>query len=223
LRSVQEPFTDLRARFAEYADQSGHPLDPARIKYYRVLGEAKILAMNHGTNLRDRAAAEGGGNDAGARLIFGQLHRRLCVEALADVLGISLPPYALPPEPARTDIDDLFDIVLSQLRHVVTPRITDSFALQRTKGLARVLKYLAESTRRSGDLDAQELDEVAALLGARPSSTAAARRDLAAAWRDGRLDAGQVIPALYRGIQRDNELLRGASGALADRHYDSVD
>lgn len=83
LRSVQDPFPDLDVRVDEYATASGHTIDGDRIRYYRVMAEAKILTMNHGTTLRSRADAPGGGGDVGARLIFGQLHRRLCVEALA--------------------------------------------------------------------------------------------------------------------------------------------
>jgi aminoglycoside phosphotransferase (APT) family kinase protein len=222
LRAVQEPFTDLRQRFAEYAALSGHQLDIDRIRYYRVLAEAKILVMSHGLTSRDRSAGPGGGGDTGAALVFGQLHRRLCAEALCDVLDYAVPPIEIPVEPATNELDELFDVVLAQLRYVISPRITDSFALQRTKGMARVVKYLAAATRRRQSFEAQELDELATCLGAPSASVAEGRRHVAAGVRAGSIDALAALTAICHRLQRDNELLREASGALADRHYTAV-
>jgi aminoglycoside phosphotransferase (APT) family kinase protein len=151
LRSTQDHFPDLDARFSEYAAKSGHQVDPTRIRFYRVLAETKILALNHGTSVQARAEAVGGGGDVGARLIFGQLHRRLALEALADAGGQRLDEVALPDKADRSDIDDLYDIVFAQLKDVIVPRISDPFAIQRTKGMVRVLKYLASAGPRRAE------------------------------------------------------------------------
>ncbi|MGE3325769.1 MAG: phosphotransferase family protein [Acidimicrobiia bacterium] len=219
LRALQEPFTDLKARFAEYQALSGHRLDLARIKYYRVMGEAKIVTMNHGISLKTRAEGAGGGADVGARLIFGQLHRRLCAEALADVMGLQLPLPELREEPPAGDLDDLFDVVLDQMREVIVPRITDNFALQRTKGMARVLKYLAVASRRGPGFAALELEDLERVLGDRVGSVAEGRALLAQRVEARELGVAEALPVLYNRLARDNELLRGASGVLADRHY----
>lgn len=217
LRAVQEPFTDLDARFAEYEDLSRHRLDLDRIRYYRVLAGAKIMVMSHGIRADARAAA---GSDPGAGLIFGQLHRRLCAEALADVMRIELEPVDVPDESPVGD--PLYDVVLDQLRHVVTPRIEDGFAVQRIKGLARVLKYLAAANRYGPAMRAAEISELAALLGERPTDVASGRSAVAEAASAGRISRERALQALYAGVQRDNELCRAASGALADRHYDPL-
>ncbi len=219
LRSVQEPFTDLRDRFREYAELGGHPVDLDRIRYYRVLAEAKILVMSHGVSLRPSPESAGDGSDIGARLIFGQLHRRLCAEVLADVMGFDLPTVDLPPEPDEAMRDVLFDVVLSQLRDVITPRITDSYAAQRTKGLARVLKYLAQASRLGPVFEQQELDDLADLLGARLPTVASGRAALGNAIRARQVAEVDALGVIYRQLLRDNELLRSASGVLADRHY----
>jgi hypothetical protein len=221
LRATQEPFTDLRDRFAEYAELAGHALDIDRIRYYRVLAEAKILVMNHRQSFRATPGGNetGDGADIGAKLIFGQLHRRLCAEALAEVMGVPLPTVELPAEPEEVTRDVLFDAVLAQLRDVITPRID---ALQRTKGLARVIKYLATVSRRAPAFDEQELDDLTALLGNRPASVTAGRSALGAGIRDRLVDDTAAVGVIYRQLLRDNELLRSASGALADRHYSAV-
>lgn len=219
LRSLQDPFGDLDALFAEYAEVSGNALDPDRIRYYRVLAEAKILVMGHGVSVRERSDGEGGGGDPGARLIFGQLHRRLCVETLADVMGVELPTSATLPDTEPTDDDALFEIVLRQVRDVITPHIQDSLAQQRIKGLARALKYLAESSRHRAFVDAAELDELNAALGTSHSHVAAARSALATAVAAHSIEPAAALRTVYQQLLRQNELLRSASGVLADRHY----
>lgn len=221
LRSLQDPFTDLETRFGEYQRASGIDLDMTRIRYYRVLAEAKILVMSHGDTPRLLSQAEGGGPDPGARLIFSQLHQRLCAEALADVLGLSL-VEAPPISPAvQTDDDVLFDIVLTQLREIVTPRIIDSFANQRLKGLARVLKYLSASARSRSAVDTAELADLHDVLGDSELDLVPARARFAADVAAGAIQPAVALQTVYSQLSRRNELLRSASGALADRHYDS--
>lgn len=219
LRSTQDPFPELPRRFAEYETASGYTLDYDRIRYYRVMAEAKILAMNHGVTVRDRSEGEGGGGDPGARLIFAQLHRRLCAEALADVMGLELDTAIPLGDREATEDDELFALVLSQLRDVVTPRITDSFASQRIKGLARALKYLAKAGTYRSEVDAGELADLADVLGHPPDDPATGRAELMDAVAAGRIPAAAALRAIYRGLLRTNELLRDSSGVLADRHY----
>jgi aminoglycoside phosphotransferase (APT) family kinase protein len=226
LRSVQEPFPDLEERFAEYERASGNRVDLDRIRYYRVLAEAKIMAMGHGLGAESRAASEGGsgGGDVGARLIFGQLHRRLLVESLTDAMGIAGDDTV--DLPARDSEPDewhgLYGVVLGQLRDVISPRIDDGFALQRTKGLARIVKYL-QAIDLDGRAFAQaELDDLATVLGTRPASPPEGRRQLAAAVHAGHLDAADALRVVRRRVARDAELLRASSGVFTDRHYDPL-
>jgi aminoglycoside phosphotransferase (APT) family kinase protein len=224
LRSVQEDFGDLRTRFNDYAQHSIHSIDLDRIIYYRVLAEAKIVAMSHGQTLEREAALAGGGRDVGARLVFGHLHRRLLLECLADAIGLALPPVALPVAPAQSDLDDLFTIVLDQLRHVVVPRIADPFAVQRTKGMARVLKYLAKATQLRPQIEAEELSDLTNALGdTAPTTLLAARFEFDEQVRGGSLDDVAALLVMHRRIRRENELLRDASGVLADRHHAPLD
>jgi aminoglycoside phosphotransferase (APT) family kinase protein len=225
LRSVQEPFPDLEERFAEYQDASGHTIDLDRIRYYRVLAEAKIMAMGHGLPPA-RSAGDGGsgGGDAGGRLIFGQLHRRLLVESLRDAMRLPLSDAAGPPSTAADGEEwhGLYGVVLAQLRDVVTPRMSDGFALQRTKGLARVIKYLEAVDLDGRAFAAEEVDDLAQVLGTRPASLSAGREQLAVAVRDRTVADEAALRVVSRRVERDGYLLRSASGAFANRHYDPL-
>lgn len=84
------------------------------------------------------------------------------------------------------------------------------------------MKYLAAASRRGDACDAAELDDLGVVLGARPASVAAGRDALWEAVDDGRVELADAVLVTYRRVARDNELLRGASGVLADRHHESL-
>lgn len=227
LRSVQEPFPDLEERFAEYERASGNAVDLHRIRYYRLLAESKIMVMGHGIRTDQRSAGPDGGGDVGARLIFGQLHRRLLVETLCEAMGVATEPTATPElgNPDETDKSEwhaLYGAVLDQLRAVIVPRITDGFAQQRTKGLARVVKYLEAIDLKGRAYADEELADLESVFGTRPASPSQGRRQLALAVRDASIEPRVALAVIHRRVRRDNDLLRESSGVLADRHYDPL-
>ena len=223
LRSVQEDFGDLSELFAQYQRATGTELDPQRLRYYRLLAEAKILTMSHRGDRGD-FSSEGEGSDAGATLIFGQLHRRLCAEALADLAHLEIPDVDMP---ASANSDDgpseFFDVVLSQLREVVVPRIADPLAAQRAKGLARILKYLASDAVLGPQCRADELDDLGTVLGHRPTSLVEGRKELVHQFQQGAVSLEDAFAPTWRRIMRDEHLLSAASGALGGRHYADAD
>ncbi|MET0885464.1 MAG: hypothetical protein ABWX92_03350, partial [Mycetocola sp.] len=151
---------------------------------------------------------------------------RLLVETLSEALGLALD--RLPDDVgdiARAEPEEwhaLYGVVLDQLRAVVTPRITDGFAQQRIKGLARAIKYLEAIDLTGRTLADRELADLESVLGMRPSSTLSGRAQLARAVRDATIDPHAALAVIYRRVQRDNLLLRGSSGVLAERHFDPL-
>ncbi len=87
---------------------------------------------------------------------------------MAELVDLDLRPAEVPPARAVTEADWLFDDVLAQLRDTIVPRVSDPLALQRTKGVARILKYLAEIQRDGPFFEAAELDDITAALGEPP-------------------------------------------------------
>jgi hypothetical protein len=97
--------------------------------------------------------------------------------------------------------------------------IDDSFARTRAKGMARIVKYVASVEQHGGAYAVRELDDAAALLGRHVSSVGEARDAIAAAVRSGAVADVDYLRYLWRRTARDNELMRVASGVLADRHW----
>jgi len=224
LRCTQEPFPDLPARLREYEQRSGIDVDERRVRYYQVAAETKLQVMRHragrgGPGVDDGAGGGGVGPDAGNGLIYEMLHRRLWLEALAELVGFE----TTPPEPLEAREpeahDRLYGIVLEQLRDVVVPAIDDPFARTRAKGMARIIKFLASVEQHGGAYAERELEDAATLLGRRVSSIREARDAVAAAVRSGTVADIDYLRYLWRRTVRDNELMRVASGVLADRHW----
>jgi len=217
LRAVQEPFTHLPTRLAEYEALSGDPIDLDRVHYYQVMAETKLQVMRHHPDGEGPPAT-----DLGNYLIYGVLHKRLWMEALGRVLGLEpeVPDGRVARD--RREHQWLYDAILEQLRTSIVPRIEDPFARTRTKGLARVVKYLRDVDRHGALYEQDELDDAAGLLGADLGSLPAAREAMVDAHRRGTIDDTEYLRYLWRRVGRDNELLRSASGALADRHWPAL-
>jgi len=216
LRAVQEPFTHFPDRLKEYEALSGHAIDEARVRYYRVFAELRIVIMGHA-----REAVHSSKGEVGNGLIYGALHHRLQVETLADVLGLPLEAPDLP-DPPSTEREWLYDTALEQIRDVLVPLSTDPFVILRAKGLARILKHLRDADRLARGFDAQELDDLERLLGTRPATISDGHDALTARVGQGDLSDADLVRYFYRSTIRRTELVRSASGALADRHYPSL-
>jgi aminoglycoside phosphotransferase (APT) family kinase protein len=220
LRATQEPFPDLPERLGEYAALSGHAIDDERVRYYRVMAETKLQVMAHrGDDTGSASGGRGSNADVGNTMIYGMLHRRLWLEALAAAQRFALTGAEEPPPQPRREHDRLYGAVLAQLRDVIVPRITDPLALVRAKGVARIVKYLDQVNTFGAFYDACELDDLAELLGDRPVSIAVGRAAAADAAREQKLTDEEYLGYLGRRIARETELARPAMGALADRHW----
>jgi aminoglycoside phosphotransferase (APT) family kinase protein len=216
LRAVQEPFTTLSDRLRDWEQHTGWTVDLDRVRYYRVLAELKVVILGHrraeGMNLL---------GEVGNGLIYGQLHRRLFVEAMADVLGVDLELPAELEAPA-TEVGWLYDAAMAQIREIIVPRSTDPFVVQRAKGLARILKHLQQVDRLGATAQTEELADLRALTGAGVVSAEEGRDRLAVAVRAGRVPTEDALRYFARRAARGTQLLRPAMGVLADRHFDPL-
>jgi hypothetical protein len=147
------------------------------------------------------------------------LHRRLWLEALAAVIPIDLTPAEVPPDAAKRSHEWMYGAILTQLRDVIVPRTSDPLAKARSKGLARLIKYLAQVDAHGSFFDACELDDAEELLGYRPTSLADGRVGVATEIRSNRLGDDAYLRYLWRRVARETELARPAMGVLADRHW----
>lgn len=219
LRATQEPFTDFPTRLREYAALSGNRIDESRVHYYQVMAETKLQVMGHRPASTDDDAPGGAGGDVGNGFIYQMLHRRLWLEALASATGLELTPVEPPEAREPRDHDWMYDAVLAQLREVIVPRVSDPLAAARSKGVARLIKYLGEVDRYGGLYEVNELDDDEALLGARPSSVMSGRAAVADGVTAGTVSEEDYLRTLSRRVARETELARTSMGVLADRHW----
>ena len=222
LRATQEPFPDFPARLREYALCSGNVIDEGRVHYYQVMAEAKLQVMSHRPAAVSSREGPAGG-DVGNGFIYGVLHRRLWLEALAGTAAIELTPAEVPPPKESRGHEWMYDALLSQLRDVVVPRIADPLAKARSKGLARLIKYLAQVDAYGPFFEACELDDLEKQLGQRPTEITEGRARIAAEVRSGRLTDGAYLGYLWRRVTRETELARPAMGVLAERHWPALE
>ena len=223
LRTVQDTFTHLPDRLAEYTALSGFEIDEPRVWYYRLFAEATMATLypNEGpVSARDGHSheASAANRDIGNGLIYRQLHSRLWLEALGAVMGLDL-TWPEPPEVADLRAwHHHYGEVLGSLRTIV-PRINDPLASQWAKGVARMVKYLEELDLSGRQFDELELDDIAEALGRRPGHLESARTDLALANRVGDVSDERYVRYLAGKVARDDHLMRHASGALHGRTW----
>lgn len=217
VRDVQERFGDLRTRIAEYEAAGGRVVDIARLRWFRVLAQARCAI---GTR-RGRLARDARGEMAN-HLIYGALHLRLLADALVDAMGIAVDPPA-PATPTVPVAESwVFDVLLDELRDVVVPALPAGFARQRAKGMARLVKYL----RRAGALgplaEAVECIELSALLGRGVDDASSGRVALCRALEAGTVDTEAAARYCAGRAAREVDIARDAMGVLAERRYSPI-
>lgn len=216
-RNAQEPVPDFERFLTRYAEAAGSEPDRARIRYHALFAELRIAALGAE---RQGAAAELEA-EHGNRLIYGALHRRLTVEALAAAIGVPMPAVELP-ELGDTDDTAYFDAMLHQMQHRIGPELTDPWAGRLLKGLARVTKYLREVDRAGDRHEQAELDDLAELLGRRPATLREGATALLAKVRSREIDAERLLPYAAGQVARRTQLVGPAMGRLATSHLPTV-
>lgn len=219
MRCTLEPFPAFALRVREYEELSGVPVDRARLLYHRILVCLRVVIIRHRA-LQDPPPD----SDPGNSIVSRTLNRRLLTECLLQATGTIEPPANLP-TPGPTGQEHEYTYLLSQLRDVIVPAVSDPVVRNRAKGMARVVKYLQQVDRYAQPFASQEAQDLAeALESDRPFADVTQGRDtLAAAIRDGKADASRVLVYLARQCARDSLLGAPAVGTLAQRSFDSPD
>lgn len=212
-RNAQEPVPDFERFLSHYAAAASTPIDRDRIRYHALFAELRICVLGAGRGEGEIDLLGEHGN----HIIYGALHRRLTVEALAAAAGVPMPDMTLPAL-ADTDQTRYFDGLLAQMAQIVVPAIDDPYPKRRAKSMARMLKYLREADRAGDSHLTAELDEQEALLGFRPASVHEGAEVLHTRVRDGSLDAVALLPHAAAQALRRQQLAAQAMGVLATRH-----
>jgi aminoglycoside phosphotransferase (APT) family kinase protein len=215
LRTAQEGFPDFGQRIAEYERFTATEIDPARIRYHRVFAELRIVVLRLRA-LRDPRPS----GEIGNSVLSAGLHRRLCVEALAECAGVALPD--------APDLEETADQhewisrgILREIRDI-TERSDDPVVIAEAKGIARAVKFLDGRRQFGPAADRADCRDLAILLGHEIRDAAAGHGQLAARVRSGQFSDQEVIAYLAANVARENLILAKAMGALARRHLPPV-
>jgi aminoglycoside phosphotransferase (APT) family kinase protein len=226
-RATQHTFPDFPARLREYEQHSGIEVDDDRIRYYRVNAIARLgprfgLPPMTGSGGPISGVQAGNARSAdGSAFIMSMLHRRMVLTALAELAGMPLPPREIDDEAQPSPQNTMYDGLLGNLSAIV-PAIEDRGASTVVKGVARHLKYLKEIDRNGRQFDAQELDDISAVLGTTFDELAVARPQLAEAARNGKVPLEDYLRYHFRRMTRDDWLMRTASGAMFERAWPAL-
>lgn len=209
MRCVMEPVPDFRASIAAYERAAGRAVDRSRILYHRVLVSARVVVIRHRNVTGEFAHA----------IVSRALNRRLLVQALSEASGVAV-RWPAPIEAGATERGPMFARVLDDLRDVVVARSTDGQVIAKAKNAAKVIKYLEAWDRLGAPAEAAERAALAGLLGL--PDLLAARQELVAAIRAGRLGFATALQFSAEQAARDAQLASGASGGIASRRYPAL-
>ncbi|WP_226019176.1 phosphotransferase family protein [Novosphingobium sp. FKTRR1] len=217
VRSLIQPFVPMHEVLATYAAVSGSKLDLARIKYHRLFFQLSFTVPSAA-----QASLPGSRTGAsGTGLLYGTMHKRVIVRAVAELAGIALTDPELPQiEPDWTDC--YFAAALDDLKDDIVPAAANQRAAAKAKDLARLVKFWRRRASHGATFDAAELAEIRALLPGAPGDLASARTALGKAIATGSVDFSAALQLCHNRAMRETYVMTDAMGALATTWYEEI-
>lgn len=217
LRMLFQGFVPLPQAFAAYEAAGGHPVDRARLRFWRLLFQTAFARRSR----YDDPDAPPPPN-LGMNLVYSTIHRRVLSQALAEAAGVHLPPVAIP-DAAPGAHDRSFAVALDDIRDTIVPRLSDQQAAVKAKGLARLIKWWRAIERYQPGFHAAERAELSAALGRDFPDHGAAWSAFCQAVSDGGIETEAAIILCNARAVRDAALLADAMGGLAETKLAPLD
>ncbi len=206
-RDLLYPFGDMMTRFKAYEQRSGTQLDMELIYYYTVRSLVNTpLALIGPELLYPQEHA-----DIAERLAWNALFMRVTAEALAEAMAIDISNeiVELPTQPPSSTSSRLYDAVLSDLQNEQLPRIEDSYYAHRMRSTTYLFQHLRQLHVFGPAMECQELDEMASLLGQRPSSITEGNFKLEQRVREADSNIDEALIRYFYRYARRKELILG--------------
>jgi aminoglycoside phosphotransferase (APT) family kinase protein len=177
VRDMATPMGHLPTRLREYEESSGIEVDLQRVGYYRAL----VLTRNSmliGMGL----AHPPPGFDVVEMTMYQTLLMRAAALVICDNLGVERPRIEAPEpaHPAGSRRRGLIAGLRRDLDETIAPALGEGLASRRAVGMGRALAAIDHDDQVGPALDRSELDDLATLLGHRPTDLAAAEAELRA-------------------------------------------
>lgn len=209
-RDWYNPGADLKKWLAYYAEFSGRPVDLPKLRYYYV--KAMLITPLALTGVVQNMAPMLDHAEWYAQDIS---YQRGVAEALAEAMDIELEPVDLP-EPPESPRARIFELLEHNLDDEIPKMLPDDFGRYRVGLTRRLATYARNIGRYGAAFEAQELDEMGEILGARPADLEAGTVELERYVQSGtRTDVQQeaLVRFFYRHAVREERLMKGALGA----------
>jgi aminoglycoside phosphotransferase (APT) family kinase protein len=217
VREFWNPSGGLKGLFDLYERASGIPYSRDSALYYRVQQNVRGMIPIHAVTVMAHPR-----EPIAWYLAYRYVGDRATCEAIAEAMGIAVERPVLPDDDGKDD-DILAAAARFALDNDVRPDVHTPFARSRLDDVSILVQCMDRRQRYGPMLEAMERDELASLLGARPSSARDGLAQLDAALRDHRVDDGDALRYLTRRAYRDEWLHAPAVTLYPDRHWSAID
>ena len=210
MRDTIVGYGDMAALYARYEDLSGEPVDLDAVRWHHI---AFTLSnqLAYSSALKHPSPA----SDLMTNLQWCYETNLFATEALADELGVELPTVDMP-DPRVSEAQAGHAHMVRALRNVTTD---DRFLQHELRTLFRLARHLQRRDEIGEALEAADLDDLEALLGARPHNwrEGEAKLERFVLDDDGRHDR-EILRVLHRRNLRAHMLLGPAGSAMTHHH-----
>jgi aminoglycoside phosphotransferase (APT) family kinase protein len=210
VRGIWTPFGNLSTYVREYERISGLTVDFASVRYYMHL---QFLRAAVG----ELVALEGfdPATDVTLNTMSLVLGMRGMAQIMARVGGVSLSEPVEPPSAPQSAFTPYFRVLAHNVESLLGPEMREPYLAHRARQLATLTRCLERAHALRPALEAQELDEIARLLGRRPASLAQAEAELSEQIRSSATGTEpELIGYLGRRCERQASIWAPALGPL---------
>jgi aminoglycoside phosphotransferase (APT) family kinase protein len=210
IRDWYNPGADMKKWLALYTEYSGTPVDLKRLRYYSV--KAMIITPLALVGIVQNMHPQTDHAEWYAQDIS---YKRGLIETVAEAMDIVLEPVELP-KPDASPRAPIFEILEQNVREELPAAMRDDFARYRAGLAARMATYARNIDRYGAAFEAQERDEMGAILGSTPASVADGHEALEAFVQTaaGGSDADEaLVRYFHHHATREEALMAGALGA----------
>jgi aminoglycoside phosphotransferase (APT) family kinase protein len=217
VREFWNPSGGLTGLFERYERASEIPYDRRTARYYSVQQNVRGMIPIHALTQDAHPT-----RPVAWWIAYRYVGDRATCEAIAEAMGLVLERPELPEQDGAPDV--LADAARHALRHDVVPDLSSPFARSRARDVDVLVACMDRRRRFAATIDELERDDLGAVLGGRPTTTADGLARLDTAIRDRTLDDDVVLPYLARRAYRLEWLHAPAADTLyPDRSWSPID
>lgn len=197
-----ENMGDLPALYRHYEKALGRPIDFTKIAYQTIV----FMSVGYYAPLFALANKAPGGDWVESAVQVAMIGRR-CMEAMAEIVGVTLDTFNLP-EPRVTPLEDMaLDKLADEIRRIPTGA---AFQPWQRGIVASIADFLVNQQHYGAWAEQADLDDAAAILGHRPSNLLDADRELVAFIKQaGPEQDAPLIKMLHRKMLRQGLIIAG--------------